>query len=127
VFDDFFFQVPKDWEVGLGTGDGFFPFLPKILDWDALLGTLGDALRDTIIPIPKLFVQKSDLVVSVCVYSGFFNTMKHSSPTCSRKTDFKYDQIVSGGIPPVTARNRQSNTNQANFKLGFMLQFQSPK
>ena len=84
---------------------GFFPFLPKILDWDALLGTLGDALRDTIIPIPKLFVQKSDLVVLVCVYSGFFNTMKHSSRTCSRKTDFKYDQIVSARIPPVTARN----------------------
>ena len=88
--------IPLDtfWRVGklYGFGKNF-------------LGTLGDALRDTIIPIPKLFVQKSDLVVLVCVYSGFFNTMKHSSRTCSRKTDFKYDQIVSARIPPVTARN----------------------
>jgi hypothetical protein len=31
--------------VGLGTGDGFFPFLLKVLDSEILLGTLGDALN----------------------------------------------------------------------------------
>ncbi|OQU77745.1 hypothetical protein SORBI_3009G096100 [Sorghum bicolor] len=42
-----FFQAQKDWELGLETiGDGCFPFLPKILDWEALLGTLGDAFTD---------------------------------------------------------------------------------
>jgi hypothetical protein len=37
--------VPKDWEVGLVVvGDGVFSILPKILDWETVLGTLGDAL-----------------------------------------------------------------------------------
>jgi hypothetical protein len=37
--------VPKDWEVGLGVvGDDFFPILLKILDWESVLDTLGDAL-----------------------------------------------------------------------------------
>jgi len=39
--------VPKDWEVGLGVGrDEFFSILPKFLDWETVLGTLGDALRE---------------------------------------------------------------------------------
>jgi hypothetical protein len=38
--------VPKDWEVGFGViGDEFFSILPKFMDWDTLMGTLGDALR----------------------------------------------------------------------------------
>jgi hypothetical protein len=38
--------VLKDWEVGLGVvGDYFFVVLPKILDWESVLGTLGDALN----------------------------------------------------------------------------------
>jgi hypothetical protein len=38
--------VPKDWEVGLGVvGDEFFfSILPKFLDGETLLDTLGDAL-----------------------------------------------------------------------------------
>jgi len=41
----FFFQVLKDWEVGLGVvGDEFFSILPKFLDWETILGILGDAL-----------------------------------------------------------------------------------
>jgi len=41
-----FFQVLKDWDVvGLGiVGDEFFPILLKILEWETVLGTLGDAL-----------------------------------------------------------------------------------
>jgi hypothetical protein len=39
-----FFQVLKDWEVDLGVvGHEFFSILPKFLDWESLLGTLGDA------------------------------------------------------------------------------------
>ena len=38
--------MPKDWEVGLGVGrDEFFSILPKFLDWETVLGTLGDALN----------------------------------------------------------------------------------
>ena len=41
-----FFQVPKDWEMGLGViGDEFFSILPKFLDLETLLATFGDALR----------------------------------------------------------------------------------
>jgi len=37
--------------VGLGiVGDEFFLFLLKILDWEALLGTLGDTLRKKSFP-----------------------------------------------------------------------------
>jgi hypothetical protein len=39
--------VPNDWEVSLGVvGDGLFSFFPKIMDWEGLSATLGDALRD---------------------------------------------------------------------------------
>jgi hypothetical protein len=45
--------VPKDQEVGLETlRDVFFLFFPKILDWEALLGTLGDALRRKLVSWP---------------------------------------------------------------------------
>ena len=38
--------MPKDWDVvGLGiVGDEFFPILLKIIEWETVLGTLGDAL-----------------------------------------------------------------------------------
>lgn len=36
--------MPKDWEVVLGVvGDDFFLILPKFVNWDTVLGTLGDA------------------------------------------------------------------------------------
>jgi hypothetical protein len=39
-----FFQVLKDWEVGLGVvGDEFFLILLKFLDWETTLDTLEDA------------------------------------------------------------------------------------
>jgi len=42
---DYFFQVPTDWKVGLKTfGDRFFLFLLKLLDCEALLENLEDAL-----------------------------------------------------------------------------------
>ena len=37
--------MPKDWEVSLGVVvDRFFSFFQKIIDWEGILGTLGDAL-----------------------------------------------------------------------------------
>ena len=44
-----FFQVPKDWEMGLRVvWDEFFLILLKFLDWETVLGTLGDVLKTRI-------------------------------------------------------------------------------
>jgi len=43
-----FSQVPKDWDVSLGVVKDrfFFHFSQKNMDWEGLLGTLGDALAN---------------------------------------------------------------------------------
>ena len=38
--------MPKDWKVGLGVVGDAFSVLPKVIDWDIVLGTLEDTLGE---------------------------------------------------------------------------------
>jgi hypothetical protein len=40
--------VAKDWEMSLGVVENEFFYFLKFMDWERLLGTLGDALTNYI-------------------------------------------------------------------------------
>jgi hypothetical protein len=61
---NYFFQVPKDWEVELETlGDMFFLFLSKIIDLEALLGTL-EMLTTFIYSFSLVHLHQQDFLLS---------------------------------------------------------------
>ena len=75
-----FFQVPKDWEMGLRVvWDEFFLILLKFLDWETVLGTLRDVLKRRIENLCNDIYLCCKMLYKYGYYSRKFAVINHLS------------------------------------------------